>query len=278
MAEGKVIRKSVPQMIEEYEVLVSRLRHLNKRLHKKIPGTFRLMTYNVHGWADARYSDNKSDIQELISLLAPDYVGLQEVISREDELTGDIDHVALAPTNINRGTISGNMCWSRSTINNVDLVLSKHKHGDRCFLFTQIEVDQVPLIVGVIHCDYKSREDRFRDIQKISEYIEQYPNRPMILMGDFNAIQAEDYSYKRRQELLQDDRRFSDFESIAYFHRLTDNTFTEVFEGKLCEFSVWSNRRVDYIFHRNLPWNKIRADIYYTDLSDHLPIIMDIQL
>lgn len=255
-------------LVEEYERTVQRRSTLNKRIVQKTDRFIRFMTFNVHGFTNIYHKDTRSDIFSLIRKLKPDFIGLQEAEGVEQFDEQQYQLFTLPMNEVYNAFITNIPFHNTISI----------QSNQRNFLFTTIYIHNIEIVIGVIHLDYKSRKNRFKEIKQLSEYINlKYSETvPMILMGDFNSIQSKDYNNDRIEKFHSEKKEYVDFDSIEYFHRSTNYSFQEAFDETKCDVSVWSNRRVDYIFYRNLEQFKVRPFVYYTLSSDHLPLIVDL--
>lgn len=150
----------------------------------------------------------------------------------------------------------------------------------RCYI--KISLGNFDLIATHLEAYNKEvREKQFDELMKQC-------TRKTIILGDFNIINTKSYprEYKNEYEwkTIRDKNIIYDNENdeIVKFknkYKLMDSF--EITNNKYCGFTTWINTIVDYIFFKN--WDNlindedIKSYVYFTDASDHLPIIVDIK-
>jgi endonuclease/exonuclease/phosphatase family metal-dependent hydrolase len=100
-----------------------------------------------------------------------------------------------------------------------------------------------------------------------------------IILGDLNSLRIEDYSPKEWNEILQIDKNRGIVTKTDLVKKIEKNGFIDsfVFSEKIPpKITVWSGRRVDYIFIKTNKKIKIETDIVKTVCSDHYPIYVDL--
>jgi endonuclease/exonuclease/phosphatase family metal-dependent hydrolase len=146
-------------------------------------------------------------------------------------------------------------------------------------------VKESGILVISIHLDVfdDTGATRKKQIQYLLDYlnsIEEIRDAPIIIMGDFNALKQEDYTSFELQWLKDNNQRAPlEFETI----KMMENAgFQDVFHlQNPCSLksTTWAARRVDYIFIKNIPVESIHSTyVYYSDASDHCPIIVDLYI
>ena len=98
-----------------------------------------------------------------------------------------------------------------------------------------------------------------------------YQLNPTIILGTFNCLQIRDYSNDVLTWLQNNNNNELDFHTIKF---LEDNGFVDVFCGM--PMSCWSGRREDFILVRNT--STIAHQCYYSSVSDHIPLFIDIDI
>lgn len=125
----------------------------------------------------------------------------------------------------------------------------------RVMLYGAFEVNgKGTLTFACTHLDYFAEETRFMQIRAIIEALEQSPY-PVIFGGDFNA--------EPNSKTIT--------EGMKNWQPLTNNEFTFP--------SHQPEEKLDYLF--GLPkeaWRVVRTQTIHSLLSDHLPIITELEL
>lgn len=218
-------------------------------------------------------------IARLIHDVQPDVVAFQE-IDQCSRWAGNFDHldflrrhaqlqhVAFGITNDREGLLNlryGNAVVSRYPIvDSSNVVFGDKKVGEKGFMLAEIDVDGWRMPLVNLHFHYRSREQRFRQLGHLQEWIGQRRrsvggrwSMPPIYCGDFNTQRKKtdvtaallDHIEKR-----EDYRVFPDHEP----------TFP----------SAWPSRMIDFIF---LPQACRRAHgvVVQSLVSDHLPVLVE---
>jgi endonuclease/exonuclease/phosphatase family metal-dependent hydrolase len=123
-----------------------------------------------------------------------------------------------------------------------------------------------------------SGETRLKEIDEVIAYLDQNATGvPTIVMGDFNSLKKDDYLDKEIEWLSLNNQNYPlDFQVVD---RMESAGFHEVFGKGMFKYSVWSARRIDFIFIRNIDLSRIvSTGVMYTPASDHLPIFVDLNM
>jgi endonuclease/exonuclease/phosphatase family metal-dependent hydrolase len=225
----------------------------------------KVMSYNIQGHAAARRDDHLPKIAELISAVAPDVVGLQEIhcrtrASRVDQaeslaaLTGY--QLAFGRSCAMDGGDYGNAILTRGK------VLSSFVHplpgsGEpRSLLQADIQVDGRTFCFFATHLAAWGRLLRLARLRQIAELgdITARTPLPRVLVGDFNVPPAAE----EIQTLL------------AHGHlRVAGETREPTFP--------MTRQRLDYIFCDS-HFEFIDAEVVHRGPSDHWPIVANLRL
>jgi len=274
----------------------------------------RIATYNVHLFRpatdalstpfDYAHHEHFNAIMETIKQINADVLILQEmlifdwnVIAKAFEYLGY--HFSLNSF-VQSGTYQdfpfGNMIVSK--IKSTKPYLNKtydmqdvsffHEHQG--FIRAVIDLpNQQELIIYGSHLDVHDNTERVRS-QQVQEIIRYAQNETSacVIAADFNAIRAQDYAYAIDTipvwKLLNDDhKKRNGFDAptnaLALFQ---EHNFSDCFAkaGLPSPFySVWNGTLVDFLWlNKQWPFSIDGCYVYYSSLSDHLPIIMDIKL
>ena len=182
-----------------------------------------------------------------------------------------VGRCAASTTHATKGSVFGNILFVREgaepTFRAMSLV--PYKQG-RCAVIMHLD----KFIVCNLHLDVfdTSGKTRREELSQVLDYLDTKPNVPTIIMGDFNALRRGDYTKREIEWLGKNNEGYPlDFSAV---NDVESRGFQDAF-GNL-KFSVWSARRVDYIFTRNIDPSKLKAYPYYTTASDHIPLVVDV--
>ena len=131
------------------------------------------------------------------------------------------------------------------------------------------------LIIGV-HLDVCSEIERKKQIKHIIKLINKTKNKKIILLGDFNTTDIDQYEDETlKNNILKfvfNDNRYQMNNNVI--KSLYKQKFKSVTEKLNINLTVWSGIQSDYIFTRGI--KNIHPQLLYTNNSDHLPLIIDI--
>ena len=261
---------------------------------KKDSKSIRVLTYNVHNWSNCDNVNKFDEIFDVIAESGADIVGLNEATFFTSKSRKDFDS-ALAGSKYKYME----MCNGRYGINIIlsvypfiskkviclgrDPIKKENRYALKCCFdigSTQHSIGKVSsLNIVLTHLDvYDESEDtRLEQIKMIIGEID----TEFIIIGDLNSLRKNDYSKEQLSCLISNDKkRGVDIQNkVTKF--IETNGFVDSFVllDKDCPtISVWSMRRVDFIFVGiSFPYKVINSNIYHTNKSDHLPIYIDIQ-
>ncbi len=134
------------------------------------------------------------------------------------------------------------------------LALVEQGREQRCLLTAKVEINEKNTVtVACTHLDLKP-EIRLVQVQEIDRILKDCSG-PIVLGGDFNAEPDS-----REMALLMTD-----------WMRGCNNDYTIPVQSP--------NSKIDYIFcFPKKSWNRIDAEVPYSGLSDHLPVISTLEL
>ena len=259
--------------------------------NKYIPDNYseivRIMTWNVHEFRDARGIDR--DMNEVIKQLNPDILGLQEVISSVDNplpltagsCTADQGSHGRLRNTLTIGSTTG---IKPSDLQYKEIDLGPH---DRCGISSMFSFPKFgEFHIINVHLEVRSEKDRRENIKRLLSEIK-FPEKT-IIMGDFNSYKREDYIPDNLTILKEIKKDYGlDFETIKL---LEDAGWVDVYQQKAYELGVKltdivpvntsdKGGRIDFIFlHRDSKFLVNNTYVYYTDVSDHIPVIVDLKL
>ena len=107
-----------------------------------------------------------------------------------------------------------------------------------------------------------------------------------MFMGDFNAVRKQDYQYEINGKkvwdlLVADDKERNIITPTSVEQYLESVNYKDAYTlvQKKPIFTVWSGRIVDFIYFK--PGGKLickDVNAYYSSVSDHVPVIVDVAL
>ena len=255
--------------------------------------TFRILTFNIaHGRGLSplpglsgrrRFERNLRKIARLFDDLKPDIVAMQE-IDENSRWSGSFDHLdylrifadfPFAVFGVNNRRAGGyhlnygNAILSRHRITAWEnITFGQRRVGEKGFLFAEIDLGGRLLPVVNLHLHYASRTHRFRQIEKLMEYLNAKRDQrhadwatPPILCGDLN---------NPSHHL---DATASLFQYLSLHGRYTLNPP----RGMRTYPSPWPSRSLDFIFLP--PACRVRhCQVVRCYLSDHLPVMVECAL
>ncbi len=151
---------------------------------------------------------------------------------------------------------------------------------NRYSLYCNIKINNKDIDIVTTHLDVFDETEETR-LKQIQEIIDKYGN-DIILLGDFNSLQKRDYSEDYWDKITNDDK----IRSVISQTKVTDylksikmkDCYTKLHKNEPI-ISVWSMRRVDYIFmNKKTKYDVINCFIYPSLASDHLPLVVDIKI
>lgn len=280
---------------------VKKYQYENDQIPAKNEMTCRVVTFNIRMWTNLSEQSNFENIRSVIKKLAPDIIILQEVNEwgktynyftqlgysqcaasciTKNPCFGPAIFAKNCEVNYQTGRVFKHQWNSARELSYVRLDIEiKGKHVS--IYGTHLEVEQFATQESVEEVRKKQLEEIFDDMQKLS-------HQNVILAGDFNSVRAQDYYYQVGQinawDMLQ--KMYEAILNKPYYPVVLDlvakNKFRSSFElldWQGPKFTNWSGNVLDFIFV-SPSWNfpVVGSYVYYTDVSDHLPVIVDIKI
>lgn len=245
----------------------------------------RVATYNVNMWKNAELKNNITAIFNTINNIQADIICLNEALffnnnkftlSMFDKKMKELGYAHIICCN-NYGI---NIVASKFPIDYNEIInLGKDpiKKQNRYCVYCKI----LGFDIYSLHLDVydESENTRLLQIKKIINKIKN-PEKTIIL-GDFNSLSKKDYTNIEWNLLCNDDIKRGVVTQTKVTDELENNNFIDSFHilNKIPpKVTVWSMRRVDYIYLNKNFGNSINNCFTYQTLSsDHFPIIMDIK-
>lgn len=254
----------------------------NNNISETHSDVIRIMSWNVHEWRNAKKRETTQEINAIIQQINPDILGLQEVIK-----TNSFFPIDKNSCRADRGTYGH--------LYNSLIIYGKPQFGlyhsidlgpyDRCAVKARFSYQSIAIDVINLHLEVKSPKDREVNITKLLNSIE-FPELT-IIMGDFNAYKREDYTEENYEKLVKikesyglDVQTIKMLEQAGYVdtYQIRANDLKIPITNIIPVNTTDKAGKVDFIFiHRTSKFKIDKLYTYYTDVSDHLPLIMDIK-
>jgi len=249
-----------------------------------------LMSWNVQMWSDTRHKNNFTRIAKLVKRQKPDVLLLQEACESQIRALADRTGMTLQSYFCNHSTsrkgegvtyLSAILTQPQIEVNfSFSRKFNLSRPGDsRGYAVSQIRYHDNYINIVNVHLDVVSEETRLDQIRQILSD-ERVTGLPFLIGGDFNSVNKGDYEADH-WEWLQRNRGLdesapelpSEVVKLLKERGLQDsgqkNAYTPV-------YTCWTARRVDYFFYsRGL--QVLNNSVYFTDASDHFPLMLLIQ-
>lgn len=264
----------------QYRKEIVQAQQENKKIPKKDDSIFRIMTYNVHFWRNPENTQGAMQkMMEVIFKVNPDILILQEVSPNEGFAQGKYftNSTAMnllkslgftefsACNTVPQGWFGNVIAGKKKFLDIKRFAFKGQKEGQaeaRCYTVAQamLPTNDNVYIYGT-HLEV--RDDgtiRLAQIQEIMARINQYlPNSNVLVAADFNATRKSGAVQQLQAAGYKDC-----FTYMGWQHPT---------------FTTWAGTEIDFIF-LSPKWHLPLAGcyVYYDAASDHLPVIMDINL
>lgn len=239
----------------------------------------RIMSLNVHSYASKHSLDTTKDIIKLVSKLNPDILCLQES-NDTDILLDKYSHVE--------------KCLSEGKL--YTMIMSKYKilkcksieiKDRKCAIKVSVKInDSVMLDVINIHLPLSS-PNRINSIMTIFNHLD---NPNTVILGDFNSYRKQDYNTFQHNELkiIKKNHEYPFIFEVPYILENYKFPFVDshtLFAFQKGEFPIYPMNtsiyggRIDYIYFCKLAnFQLLGSYVYFTEVSDHLPVICDVKI
>ena len=233
--------------------------------------TLRVMTYNIHVGVGM---DKKLDLQRIADVIIkekPDLVGLQEVDRGVKRTEGKDEIVELAKLtrmdyafahNLDyQGGQYGVAMLSRFLLNKVEhrMFENKREAERRGMLRAQVNIGGKIVNFVTTHLDYQYSDGRVFETEQLLKFLENVDG-PLIVVADMND------------------------EPVGEAYKLMLTRFSDSWvksNAKGDGFSYPADKpikRIDYVFYKGDGLKAKKARIVETLASDHVPVVVDIEL
>ena len=272
----------------------------NRLIPPKPKNGVRVVTYNVHFWTDPFELDiNHKDVMTMIRYLDIDIIGLQEALipggnERDSHssfgwtIKDTFGQLLRFGYTINGCRASKVASRGRTGFGNIlavsedvpvlsseSMILPASKEA-RCAVIKTVNLFGRKTVIATVHLEVadKTGKTRRQQIHRLLEFLEtEYPEAPKMVMGDFNCLRYEDYTPRERDWISRNSRGGIDYDTIR---EIEGRGYTDLFASGCLKFTVWTGRRVDYVFVKDFPFKIASTQVFYTPVSDHLPLVVDL--
>lgn len=266
--------------------------------------SFRIATYNIHYWTDPFRRASFDRILEVIREINADVLILQEFIpqpgfkaSRREandfwkKIEGLGYRYHFFKEAVFLGVPFGNAILLKYPAEIEMEGIFEEKFGQpRSYLYAKVILpNKKPLNVYGTHLDVydKTGLARERQTNELIKIIDQ--ERENIILGaDFNAVRRQDYQYMVDEKsvwglLTADFKERTGLSVIptGVHDRLIKSGFVDSFSQahqSVPRFTVWSGVTIDFLYLKNWELPILGCYVYYSAASDHLPVIMDVDI
>eukprot|EP01083_Nonionella_stella_P097072 272891_1 len=241
--------------------------------------SFAIATWNVHGWRDSNRSSNinrvitalYNDPVDVIGFQEAQYIGIRNVLRL---LRQQLHFIMTSDQTMNRMFSPGVVIASKYKITNT--IMRTNDRIQLNIVQTPFQRDGKYIDIGVINVHLNHEEESIRVLQykEMLKMIEDndYKEMPLVLLGDFNALNRRDYDDKRwkeirfvrqndnwelpRHELLPMIAKSNFMDCFQIFHKGNVRN-----DNSTCRFDT----RIDYVFA-----NRHFLDIFEVINAQHL--------
>jgi endonuclease/exonuclease/phosphatase family metal-dependent hydrolase len=238
-------------------------------LNSYIPSTFggiRFLTYNIHYHKDLHdVHNNVFNVLKEIQELNPTVAVFQEVLTNTSKALGvaferGLDELGYKHRHfraVNRAPL-GNMIASKvpfTSTGGIDL--------SSCRSLTEVTIQLAsgaPLTIYGTHLEVAAPKDRLQETQRVLAHIKSQSPANFILAADFNAkYDSQEMDVLTKSGLMSDSFRVLGWAPPNY--------------------SCWAGHAIDFALLSNAIQKDCKASfVYHSISSDHLPIVVDLNL
>ena len=272
----------------------------NKYIPAKEKNILRVITFNVCMWHTIHKEPNFQEIGQLLKVLDPDIIILQEVVDWEKTHAYYVScgYSLLAPmcdTKLpaHTPTIFAKNC----TVTYIHgAVFEDQWQAQRELSYVRLDADfhGIPLTIYGLHLEvdqiktgHCNEDIREKQLEELVADAALLPHKNVIIAGDFNTVRKQDYCYtidhmdvwqlvKKAYASVNIDM---EPHALDYLNAQGYRTSFELLNWHNPKYTNWASRALDFIY-MSPGWSLpiVGSYVYYTDLSDHLPIITDFKI
>lgn len=275
------------------------LKYINCKdiISDKPNNSIRIMTYNVHGFMSRMFKHTKKEIIDNILSIDPDVLVLQEIYvykrnyKNENELTDILNnhgyvYIKFSICGIN--LICSKLPINTLNIQEIDLGRDHIKKIKRNALICEFNYNKLDgtednvMCIGT-HLDVfdESGATRIKQMNILvnwlkNKYGKDYDKQKIIIFGDMNSLKRNDYTLEQWKYIVNVDKKRGVNSIEDAISVLTDQKYVDSFDAckKSATVTVWAERRVDYIFGKNIDF--LTSCVYKNSASDHYPVYGDV--
>lgn len=151
----------------------------------------------------------------------------------------------------------------------------------RCFIKINVVYNKYTFYIYITHLDVASESERLKQIKQIIQNasIHNKRNDVVFILGDFNTFDKNEMNNREKNKdevatnwknnnFMKNNGKVVDFiKKSNYFDCHSKNS---------AKMTTWNNTRIDFIFCNKKINGDFRAEYYYTNSSDHIPVILTI--
>lgn len=269
-----------------FEMFVKYTTEHKHDFEEKQKNIIRIMTFNVHCWKNMYNKDTTVQIFSLLEESNADIICLEEALFFEKKIKekifkncNELGYKYIIPANERYGI---NLLLSKHPIIEHSIIILEKSNIDNHYRYAikaHISINNKILKIVGTHLDICDETEslRLRQIKKIVHETDD----EFLILGDLNSLRKCDYDEKHL-EFINKSNELRDIKTVYLvtdFLKLCCFKDSFSFLGNFPIISVWSCRRVDYIYVGNGFNHKIKSsNIYPTLVSDHYPVYCDIKL
>lgn len=233
----------------------------------KMKNNIRIISWNVHSYMDVMNSASDDCLSDLLIHFDSEIIIFQESYKPIPiELLSDGNKLIYHNLEYGLAIIGKSTIMVNTIINEI---LPIHNGNEqKIAVLCSIVINNIDIDLVVTHLDVfdDSDETRCEQLNYILKNIVINPTKT-IIFGDLNLVRKCDYGENY-------------WKKLGFLPTLAWNLIQQLNwdDNLLSNLSVWSGRRVDYcLLHNASKFNKM-SFFYPTLLSDHLPLISDINI
>ena len=270
----------------------------NSTLHSnyKKNNIFRIMSFNIYQWMNAIEQPNFDNQLDTIIKLNPDVFILQEVLINNSLLDNDpyitrfirlgYPHYIYSVDTLldnNSNMAYGNILFSKIPFINHQIINTNTNTNtnNENYSCLYVELSNNIHIFGTHLEVYDSTDNsRIQQLEKIYQIINTIDSPNIILLGDLNLLYQPQLTQIQWDYQVSHDKRRNIITSSKAYKTIINNNFIDSFDYLNLSpppISSCYDRRVDYIFIKNnFSYQCTNTQIVHTNVSDHLPIYLDL--
>jgi endonuclease/exonuclease/phosphatase family metal-dependent hydrolase len=246
----------------------------------------RILSFNVQLFKDINKKSSFEKLDKLIAESDADIIVLFEaVFFKNDKLLFE----KIATNNKYLYTKYSNDKYG------INILLSKHqikqcsilklikdpiKNMNRYAILSTISINNKEIKLAACHLDVFDETEQTR-LEQIKQIIDEIDNE-YILLGDMNSLRKKDYDSNEWNYLINDCQSRNTDAHTLVTDFIESNNFIDcwnMINKASPKISVWSMRRVDYIYVGKSFMYPIRnCNTLVTDISDHFPLYVDLEI